>query len=141
MPDIFEPEKRSEVMRLIKSKNSKAELYVFRELRRRGIYFQKHYKRAPGTPDLALPRKKLAVFIDGDFWHGRTFEALKVRRPDPEDFWVKKVQRNMNRDARQEVELSAMGWKILRVWDSDLNRKSTAESTLGKIIIFLKNEK
>jgi DNA mismatch endonuclease (patch repair protein) len=141
MPDIFEPEKRSEIMRHIKSKNSKAELYVFRELRRRGIYFQKHYRHAPGTPDLALPRKRLAVFIDGDFWHGRTFEGLRMRRPDPEDFWVKKIQRNMNRDARQEAELSAMGWKVLRVWDSDLNRKRTAESTLEKIVIFLKNEK
>lgn len=137
MPDIFEPEKRSEVMRLIKSKNSKAELYAFRELRRRKIYFQKHYKRAPGTPDIALPRKKRAVFIDGDFWHGRTFETLKARRPDPDDYWIKKIQKNIDRDMRQEAELREAGWKTLRIRDSDLNRKSTAPEVIERIAAFL----
>lgn len=69
MTDVFDPEKRREVMKLVKSKNSKAELIVFRYLRKQGIYFQKHYKKASGRPDIALPRKKKAVFIDGDFYN------------------------------------------------------------------------
>lgn len=136
MTDVFSPEKRREIMRLVKSKNSKAELYVFRQLRKRGVYFQKHYKRAPGTPDIALPRKKLAVFIDGDFWHGRTFETLKLTRAS-DDYWVTKIRNNMKRDTRQEAELLGAGWKILRVWESDINRKKTSLTTLEKIEEFL----
>lgn len=65
--DKFTKEKRSEIMSKIRSKNTKCKLKVFRELSRRGIYFQKHYSRAVGNPDLALPRKKKAIFIDGSY--------------------------------------------------------------------------
>jgi DNA mismatch endonuclease (patch repair protein) len=135
--DIFDPSKRSDIMRRIKSKNSKAELLVFAYLRRHKVYHQKHYQRAPGRPDVALPRKKLAVFIDGDFWNGRTLEALIIRRKDPEDYWVKKIKGNMLRDQKQAVQLAEMGWKIFRVWESDLNRKRTSLETLEKIRSFL----
>ena len=75
MVDKVTKEKRSEMMSKIRSSNTKIELAVFKRLKKRGIYFQKHYKKAPGTPDIALPRKKKAVFIDGDFWHGNNFET------------------------------------------------------------------
>ncbi|RZD19594.1 MAG: hypothetical protein EVG15_00760 [Candidatus Acididesulfobacter diazotrophicus] len=77
MMDKFTKEKRSEIMSNIRSQNTKVEILVFRELRKRKIYFQKHYKKAIGNPDIALPRKKKAVFIDGDFWHGYQFSKLK----------------------------------------------------------------
>ena len=93
MTDIFDPQKRSEVMSKIKGKNTKAEVIVFRYLRANKIYFQKHYKRAPGSPDISLPRRKRAVFIDGDFWHGRTIERLIERRgADMDDYWIKKIR-------------------------------------------------
>lgn len=82
MADIFSSEKRREVMSRIRGKNTKAELIVFRYLRKEGVYFQKHYKRAPGSPDIALPRKKRAVFIDGDFWHGKTIDRVMERGPE-----------------------------------------------------------
>jgi DNA mismatch endonuclease (patch repair protein) len=124
-------------MSLVRSKNSKAELITFRYLRRKQIYFQKHYSRAPGKPDIALPRRKKAVFIDGDFWHGRTHaRTLELRGPD--DYWTKKVERNMARDKIQIKELKNSGWQALRVWESDINRKRTREETLNKISIFLK---
>jgi len=90
MTDIFSKEKRSEVMSRIRAKNTTAELIVFKDLRKRGIYFQKHYARIVGTPDIALPRKKLAVFIDGDFWHGRSLQKL-VEKRGYDDFWTKKI--------------------------------------------------
>ena len=68
-------------MSKIRSKNTKAELIVFRELRKRKIHFQKHYKKVVGSPDIAIPRKKIAIFIDGDFWHGRNFQRDKNRLP------------------------------------------------------------
>ena len=78
MPDKFLKEKRSLIMSKIRSKNTKIEVNVFRELRKRGIYFQKHYKGTIGNPDIALPRKKKAIFIDGDF--GMAIILLSLRK-------------------------------------------------------------
>jgi len=138
MTDVFSPEKRREVMRLIKSKNSKAELLVFSYLRREGTYFQRHYRRAPGTPDIALPRKKKAIFIDGDFWHGRNYtHRLKGRVPS--DYWVQKITRNIKRDKEIQRILKNAGWQTLRVWESDILRKGTRFAALNKIQKFLQN--
>lgn len=122
-------------MSKIRGKNTKAELITFRWLRKEGIYFQKHYKRAPGSPDIALPRKKKAVFIDGDFWHGRTINKVMERGPD--DYWTKKIQRNMERDKEQEAALRAAGWEILRIWEKEILLKQTREEALSRVKIFL----
>lgn len=136
MSDVFDKNKRSEVMALIKSKNSKAELIVFKYLRQNNVYFQKHYKGVVGTPDIALPRKKRAVFVDGDFWHGRSIESLVEKRGE-EDYWTKKIRANIARDLKNKDELKMMGWSVMNVWESDLKRKSTRESTLKSIENFL----
>src|SRR3989344_3397357 len=90
--DKFTKKKRSEIMSKIRSRDTQVEKLVFRELGRHGIYFQKYYKRAIGNPDLALPKKKKAVFIDGDFWHGYQFAKLKKRLP--KEYWLKKIKKN-----------------------------------------------
>jgi DNA mismatch endonuclease (patch repair protein) len=136
VPDIFSVQKRSEIMSRIRSKDTVAEQIVFKELRRKKVYFQKHYKKAPGKPDIALPRKKIAVFIDGDFWHGRHIERMRQTRKE-DSFWVKKLVYNMNRDKGQEEKLNAKGWKVLRVWESDIKRKRTREAEVDKIINFM----
>jgi DNA mismatch endonuclease, patch repair protein len=136
MVDVFDVSKRSEVMSLIRSKNTKAELLAFRYLRRNKIYFQKHYPRAPGKPDIALPRKKKAVFIDSDFWHGHTYDKILRNRP-PNDYWIQKIARNMERDTAQRNELRSKGWQILIVWEADLKRVRTRDATLIKIKSFL----
>jgi DNA mismatch endonuclease (patch repair protein) len=136
MSDVFDKNKRSEVMALIKSKNSKAELIVFKYLRQNNVYFQKHYKGVVGTPDIALPRKKRAVFIDGDFWHGRSIESLVEKRGE-DDYWTKKIRANIARDLKNKDELKMMGWGVMNVWESDLKRKSTRESMLKSIKNFL----
>lgn len=137
--DMFSCQKRSEIMSHIRSKNTKSEVLVFRYLRRHKIYFQKHYSRAPGKPDLAQPRKKKAVFIDGDYWHGRTLERLRSTR-SRDDYWVVKISKNVERDASQRNELRSLGWKVLEIWESDLGRRSkkVREETLEKIREFLK---
>lgn len=124
----------------IRSKNSKAELTVFKYLRSNRVYFQKHYKRAPGTPDIALPRKKRAVFIDGDFWHGRNYEKMLEKSNGMNDYWDNKILINIERDKKQDAELLRRGWRILRVWESDINRKRTRESVLSSIASFLRHE-
>lgn len=120
-------------MSKIRSKNTKAEILVFRELRRRGIYFQKHYARAPGKPDIALPRKKIAVFIDGDFWHGYRFSKNKGRLP--KKYWQQKIENNIERDRKNRAKLRKCGWKVLRVWEHEILKKK--EQTIQKIINFL----
>jgi DNA mismatch endonuclease (patch repair protein) len=136
MTDMFSPEKRSEIMSRIRSKETQAEKIVFRYLRKQGVYFQKHYKRVAGKPDVALPRKKKAVFVDGDFWHGRDYDRILKSRP-PGDYWITKLAYNMERDARQRKELIANGWQLLLVWESDIKRKKTQQETLEAIKQFL----
>lgn len=123
-------------MSLIRAKNTQAERLVFSHLRSKKIYFQKHYKGAPGCPDIALPKKKKAVFIDGDFWHGRDFDRIR-RGKKPDDYWVKKIQSNMDRDRKQRAVLRRSGWSIIRIWESELKRLKTRPSRLVKIEKFL----
>lgn len=121
-------------MSKIRSKNTKAELIVFRELRKRKIYFQKHYKKCVGCPDIAIPSKKIAVFIDGDFWHGRNFHKDKKRLP--KRYWLNKIEGNIVRDKKNRAKLKRLSWKVLRVWESDIFSKN--KNTLEKIISLIK---
>lgn len=136
MSDQFSPEKRKKIMSSVRSKNSRAERLVFSHLRKEGMYFQRHYSRVIGTPDIALPRKKKACFIDGDFWHGRRLEELLVKRGE-EDYWTKKISRNVERDFETRNYLFNHGWKVLSVWESDILRKRTRDESFKKIIDFM----
>ena len=97
----------------IRSKNTKAEKVIFSILRKKGFYFQKHYKKAIGNPDIAFPKKKIAIFIDGDFWHGYSFSKIKARLPIK--YWQKKIENNIKRDRINRSKLRGDGWKILRI--------------------------
>ena len=125
-------------MARIRSKNTKPELIAFLELRRRGVTFQRHYERAPGKPDIAKPRKKIAVFVDGDFWHGREL-ARVVSKYGEGSSWVTKLRRNIERDAQQDEALRSAGWIVLRVWESDIRRVRTREEALDRIERFLRS--
>lgn len=138
--DFLTPSDRSARMSLIRSKNSKAETAAFKYLKANGIYFQKHYTRAPGKPDIALPRKKKAVFIDSEFWHGKTLDKLAKERPT-NDYWIIKIKRNIERDKENRNALQAKGWQILIVWENDINRMRTRSSTLKLIMEFLLNDR
>ncbi len=131
--DVFTKKKRSEIMSNIRSKNTKVEILVFRELRRRGIYFQKHYNKALGKPDIALPRKKIAVFIDGDFWHG--YRLSKVKSRLPKKYWQEKIENNIKRDRTNRMKLKKAGWKVIRIWEHDIIK--FPKTTIDKIIKFL----
>lgn len=133
MADCFTKEKRSEVMSKIRSKNTRAEILVFKELQKRKIYFQKHYKCAAGNPDIALPRKKKAVFIDGDFWHGYQFSKQKKRLP--KKYWLEKIENNIKRDKRVRAKLKREGWQVLRVWEHEILKNF--DKMIDKIIEFL----
>ena len=138
MADIFTKEKRSDVMSRIRGKNTKPELIVFRYLRKEGVYFQKHYRRTHGSPDVALPRKKKAVFIDGGYWHGWKWHERKPKTK--QQYWIDKIENNMRRDRRNRRKLRAEGWQVMRVWDHQLATIARRERTLRKIKEFLVEE-
>jgi len=114
MADRISKAQRSLLMSKIKGKNTKLEILVFRELRRKKIHFQRHYRKAPGSPDVALPSKKVAIFIDGDFWHGYRYPVWKRKLPE---FWKMKIERNRKRDINNFRKLRRSGWLVLRVWE------------------------
>lgn len=122
--DVFTKKKRSEIMSKIRSKNTAIEKTVFRELGKRGIYFQRHYNKVAGNPDIALPRKKTAIFIDGDFWHGYNFSKNKKRLP--KKYWIAKIEGNIKRDKINRAKLRKEGWKVLKIWEHEI------EKNLGK---------
>jgi len=119
-------------MSRVRGTNTWAEKLVFAYLRKKRIYFQRHYRKAAGSPDIALPRKKYCVFVDGDFWHGRQIKAT-YHKLTP--FWREKILTNIRRDNRDRKKLRRSGWKVIRIWESDL--KKNPSRTLGKIVAFL----
>ena len=119
-------------MSRVRGTNTSAERLVFCYLRKERIYFQRHYRKVSGSPDIALPRKKLCVFVDGDFWHGRRIGST-YHKLTP--FWKDKILANIKRDKRNKRKLRSLGWKAMRIWESDL--KKDPSGTLGKIKAFL----
>ena len=135
MTDIFTKKKRSEIMSRIRGKNTSVEKAVFRLLRRKKIHFQRHYKKIPGSPDIALPSSKKAVFIDGDFWHGWRFEKIKQRLPNK--YWKDKIANNIKRDRKNRLALKSEGWSVMRVWEHEIEKNE--EAVAEKIMDFLHN--
>jgi DNA mismatch endonuclease (patch repair protein) len=135
---VTDPGLRSELMSKIRSEGTKVEVLVFKEMTSRGVTFQKHYPRALGKPDLAKPRKKLAVFLDGDFWHGRDLARIEAKHGG-ESAWALKLKANMNRDEKTNDVLRELGWDVLRVWESDVMRRSTRSASFDQIERFLRS--
>lgn len=103
-------------MRQVKNKDSEIELMLRRELWKRNIRYRKNVTRIFGKPDIAFIRKKVAVFVDSKFWHGFNWEVKKNEVKSNRDFWIAKIERNMERDAEVNQYLQNEGWLVLRFW-------------------------
>jgi len=117
MVDIFTKEKRSYVMSRVKSKNTGLELKLRKELWKKGYRFRVHYK-IKGNPDVVFPKQKLAIFIDGDFWHGYNWEKLKPKLKN--EFWINKIKNNKGRDKKNNKILRKEGWEVIRFWGHEI---------------------
>jgi DNA mismatch endonuclease (patch repair protein) len=108
-----------------KSKDTKAELLLRRYLWKLGLRYRLHVKSLHGKPDLVFISAKIAIFCDGDFWHGRNWEKLKkeLRNRRNAKYWIPKIQANIYRDALQTKKLRQMGWLIVRLWETDILKK------------------
>ena len=120
MTDVYSPEKRSAVMRRVKGKDTSPELVVRKALTRLGARYRLHRKDLPGKPDIALPGRKLALFVHGCFWHGHDCARGSRVPKQNRDYWVGKVAKNVARDARSREALAALGWRVETIWECEL---------------------
>lgn len=114
---------RSHIMSCVHSKDTRIEVIFRKALWHRGIRYRKNYDRLPGKPDIAITKCKIAVFVDGDFWHARGHEehpGEQVR--SNQDYWRKHLSRNVERDRDVRDELTDLGWLVLRFWESDIRK-------------------
>ena len=121
--DIFTKEKRSKIMRAIKSKDTKEERLLAKALWRRGHRYRKHDRTIFGTPDLSFKKYRIAIFVDGEFFHGKDWESIQQRLDTNKEFWLAKIERNRNRDKIVNEYLASKGWIVLRFWSKDVKRK------------------
>lgn len=91
---------------------------------REGLRYRKNVRTLPGKPDIVFPAARIAVFCDGDFWHGRDWQRLskKLRTGTNASYWIPKIRTNRNRDRRNDRLLKKEGWTVIRVWETDIHR-------------------
>ncbi len=111
---------RSHTMRSIKGKNTSIEIKLRKALFARGLRYRINYKNLPGSPDIIFPNKKVAIFCDSDFWHGKTLRQKKKTLKNNRRYWIRKIQDNIERDKRNNRDLKALGWQVTRFWETDI---------------------
>ena len=119
MPDNLTRAQRSYCMSRIKGRDTGLEKLVRSELHMRGLRFFKHVKELPGRPDIVFSRMRVAVFIDGDFWHGYRLPAWENGLSE---FWKEKIRKNKDRDRKNFNKLREMGWSVIRLWQHQVER-------------------
>jgi len=117
--DNLTPHQRSYAMSRVRSKDTAPEVAIRSELFRRGHRFRKHRRDIPGCPDIVFVTAKIAVFVDGEFWHGRRFALWEGKLTE---YWRAKIARNVSRDRRSRRRLRLLGWTVIRIWDRDILR-------------------
>ena len=129
--DVYGPEKRSAVMRQVKGRDTRPELAVRRLIWRLGGRYRLNRADLPGKPDIVLAGRRLVVFVHGCFWHGHDC-ARGARVPKANrDYWVAKIGRNRMRDAAARERLTALGWRVETVWESELRDAPALEARVA----------
>jgi DNA mismatch endonuclease (patch repair protein) len=132
--DVFDPAQRSAVMRRVKGRDTKPEMIVRRALTRLGARYRLHRKDLPGSPDVVMPGRRLAVFVHGCFWHGHDC-ARGARTPKQNrDYWTAKIGKNRARDTTSRDALEAAGWRVETVWECELKDAAALEARLQALV-------
>ena len=131
-----DPSTTSRIMSAVRSRNTGPELLLRRELHRRGLRYRLRYPLT-GRPDVVFPRARVAVFVDGDYWHGNTWRLRGAASLDDylgslsnPDFWRQKITANIARDQAVTRELRDSGWRVIRIWESDLRKDLQHSATV-----------
>ncbi|HEY4081901.1 MAG TPA: very short patch repair endonuclease [Burkholderiaceae bacterium] len=117
MTDVVSPAKRSQMMSGIKGKNSLPEMLVRKALFAMGHRYRLHRRDLPGTPDIVMPGRRIAIFVHGCFWHAHQGCKYAKTPSTRTEFWSAKLQTNVDRDRRVADKLMGMGWRVLNVWE------------------------
>ena len=122
--DVLTKEQRHKNMSHIKNKDTTIELILRKALWEKGYRYRKNYKLLPGKPDIVLTKYKIAVFCDSEFFHGKNWDELKARfqKTNNSEFWINKIQSNIDRDNKINQELRLLGWTVMRFWGNDIKK-------------------
>lgn len=126
MADVLTPEQRRKNMQHIRSNDTKIEVLLRKALWKKGYRYRKNYKKLPGKPDIALTKYKIAIFCDGEFFHGKDWEVLKpqLEKGNNADFWINKISKNQQHDDEINKQLQFLGWTVIRFWGKDIIKKT-----------------
>ncbi|WP_273568761.1 very short patch repair endonuclease [Maribacter halichondriae] len=129
---------RSKIMGKIRGKNTKPELAFRKALYHAGYRYRIDYRKLIGRPDIVLKKYKTAIFVDGEYWHGYNWKERKQKIKTNREFWIAKIERNMQRDREVNAELERLGYKVFRFWESAV--KKELERCLADVVSHLKNQ-
>ena len=133
--DKLTPEQRKKCMQSNKSKGTKPELVLAKAMWALGLRYRKNSGSIFGKPDFSFKKYKVAVFVDGEFWHGKDWERKKAEIKGNREFWITKIERNIRRDMEVTGRLKAEGWTVLRFWSNDIVKNAGCHAEKVKEII------
>lgn len=129
MTDILTPEQRSHVMSKIRSRNTRPELIVRKFLWGQGYRYRLCVKKLPGRPDIVIRRLKVAIFVNGCFWHGHKTHIHRLPSSNTE-YWKNKINNNQKRDLENGIKLRHMGWTVITIWECELSPRRREETLM-----------
>lgn len=121
--DNLTAEQRRKNMQAIKCKDTSIECILRKELWARGFRYRKNYKKLIGKPDIVMPKYKLVIFCDSEFWHGKDYHESTDRIGTNSEYWKQKIKRNIERDKEVNEKLIADGWTVLRFWEKEIRKE------------------
>ncbi len=130
---------RSKTMGKIRGKNTKPELAFRKALYAAGYRYRVDYKKLIGRPDIVLKKYETIIFIDGEYWHGHNWEEKKPKIKTNREFWIAKIERNMQRDREVNIELGRLGYRVFRFWETEI--KKNLQKCLNEVLIHLNTNK
>ncbi len=136
--DVLTPEQRKRNMQAIKSKRTKIEELLAKNLRKKGLRYRRDNKTIFGKPDFTFRKLKIAIFCDSEYFHGKDWETNKKRIKTNTDFWIKKIEGNISRDNLVNETLLKDGWKVLRFWGNEI--KKNTEFCVQSIVNEIENK-
>ena len=113
-------------------KGGSSESRLAKNLWNQGVRYRKNYKKLPGSPDIAITKYKIAIFVDGEFWHGENWDERKTKLKSNRDYWIEKIEENIARDKRNDDLLITMGWTPIHFWEKEV--KKNLDACINKVI-------
>lgn len=132
---FYTTKKRSKIMGRIRGKNTKPEILFRKALWREGIRYRLNNKQLPGNPDISIKKYKLAIFIDGSFWHGYDWNNRRESIKSNRKFWIPKIERNIQRDRQVNEQLKELGFTVFRFWEHEI--KTNLATCVNDVIVYI----